>query len=358
MTRIHPILMVGGSGTRLWPVSRHDRPKQFQHLIGTPQTLFQQTIMRAQGGSGAVEFAAPIIIGAERYRGLIEEQLAEIDVAPGAILLEPSARNTAAVAAVAAACLRDIDPEGLALMMPSDHLVADQVSFQDAIFAATETAAQNWIVTFGIQPTRPETGFGYIEAGEVLGSSAHRIAAFTEKPDLETAERWLAARQHSWNAGIFMFKPDIMLSELETHAPEVHRASLEALKLGQRDGRTLSLDADAFNAAPEISIDFAVMEHTQKAAVFGPLACGWSDVGSWAMLAELDTGPQSAEIVNVGSDTNYIRTDGSVFVAAVGLEDIIIVAHEGAVLIMPKDQSQNVKAAIEKIKQQGQKDRL
>ena len=351
MARIHPVLMVGGSGTRLWPVSRHDRPKQFQHLIGATHSLFQQSVLRCTGQMGAAGFQAPIIIGAERYLSLIEQQLDEIGVAPSAIVLEPSARNTAAVAAVAAACVRDIGAEGdLALMMPSDHHVTDIGAFQGAIERGAATAADDWIVTFGIKPTRPETGFGYIEAGDALGTGANRIAAFTEKPDLSTAQKWLAAGQHSWNSGIFLFPPALMLDELKAHAGEVHTASLAAYAQGERYGVQHRLSDTEFSKSPNISIDFAVMEHTERAAVCGPVICGWSDVGSWPMLAELDDRPHHDDIVAVDSGSSYIRTDGSVMVAAIGLEDFIIVAHEGSVLIMPKGRAQDVKSVIETLK--------
>ncbi len=354
MTKIYPVLMVGGSGTRLWPVSREDRPKQFQKLTGTTQTLFQQTVLRTSGMIDDVEFAAPIIIGAARYQAIISEQLEEIGVAAGAIILEPSARNTAAVAAIAAAHVQNTDPDGLALLMPSDHHVADQAAFGHAVAAATKTAAEDWIITFGIQPTRPETGFGYIEAGDALGSGARRISAFTEKPDHDTAQKWFEAGRHSWNAGIFMFRPSLMLKELGAHANGVHLASLDAFSQARRAERIIHLDAAAFNKVPQVSIDVAVMEKTQRAAVCGPIDCGWSDIGSWPMLAELDDSPPHPRSISIASDTSYVRTDGSVFIAAVGLEDMIVVAHEGSVLIMPKSRAQDVKRVIETLKTRGQ----
>lgn len=358
MTKIYPVLMVGGSGTRLWPVSRLDRPKQFQKLVGNELTLFQQTVLRLTGQFEAFRFANPVIIGAERYRELIEAQLAEINVTPGRIVLEPSARNTAAVAAIAAASVLEQDPEGLVLMTPSDHHISDAEAFQHAINQSVETAKAGWIVTFGIRPTRPDTGFGYIEAGAPLDTGARRITAFTEKPDLDTAKRWLAAGRHTWNAGLFLFSPGLMLSELKTHAVGVHEASLKAFRLGRENGIARSLDKHAFERTPEISIDFAVMEHTDKAAVFGPLDCGWNDVGSWATLAEMADGAAHTDVLDIGSTNCYLRSDGSVFVAGVGLEDLIVVAHEGSVLVIPRDRVQDIKGVVAALKSNGQFDRL
>lgn len=359
MTKIYPVLMVGGAGTRLWPVSRKDKPKQFQNLLGTDQTLFQETVRRLGSQVGTCQIEAPIIIGGARYLELIRDQLDEIGVTPSAIVLEPSARNTAAVAAIAAETVAQLAPDALALLMPSDHHVTDPASFRHAIADAANIATQDWIVTLGIAPTHAETGFGYIEAGEQLGPKGHKVHSFREKPDQATAQAYCDSGQYFWNGGIFLFPPALMLAELAKHAGDVAAAAHIAFKAAERDGNIVALQADTFEACRDVSIDYAVMEKTTRAAVQGPVACGWNDIGSWNAMADLGSAtPASDHVIAIDSATSYLSSDGSVTVTAVGADDMIIVAHEGSVLVMPKSRAQDVKQIIAELKKRDQQEKL
>lgn len=357
MIEICPVLMVGGAGTRLWPVSRQSKPKQFQKLV-TGLTMFQETVLRVSGTHDQIEFSAPIIIGAAKYRELIEAQLAEINIVPQAIILEPCARNTAPVAAIAADVVQDYSENAQVLLLPSDHHIEDPETFQQAVSAASSSAASGSIVTFGISPTGPETGFGYIEAGQSQDKDVNRIAAFVEKPDAATAQKYCDAGNYFWNAGIFLYTPARMKQEFETHAADILTASLEAHAAARIEGPCRYLDNTAFEACRSDSIDYAVMEKTAHAAVFGPLSCGWNDIGSWNALAARKDTTDTNKIISVGTENCYIKTDDNTLVAAVGVKDLIIVAHEGAVLIMRPDQAQNVKQVIAELKSRGQDDRL
>lgn len=353
---ITPVLMVGGAGTRLWPMSLKERPKQFQALI-TSKTMFQETVLRITGKLGEIEFGAPVIIGASAYHDLITEQLAEIGVAPARIILEPSAQNTAAVAAVAAKCVEEING-GLVLLLPSDSHMEDADAFRDAVEKAAKVAADDWITTFGIPPDRPETGYGYIKAGDFLENGGRIVDAFVEKPDLETAEAYLASENYSWNAGLFIFRPQTMLDEMQLLAPKILGAALDALKLAKSDGTTCWLDPIAFAKCEKLSIDYAVMEKTSKAALLGPVECGWNDVGSWQALKDIAPSLQQDNIVTHDVDNCYIRTDKDILITAIGISDMIIVAHENAILIMPQDRSQDVKKIVEALKDKDLEERL
>lgn len=358
--KIVPVLMVGGAGTRLWPVSRQATPKQFQALV-SEKSLFQETVLRVTGTEGDVEFAPPVLIGAGAYEGQIREQLDEIGVPPGAIILEPSAQNTAAVAAIAARHVAAAEPGALALLLPSDAHVDTVAPYRGAIAEAAKIASDGWITTFGIAPNRPETGFGYIQSGDTLDHGCHRIGAFKEKPDAATAARYIADPDFSWNSGIFLFGPATMISEMQTYADDVLTVATDALEKAGVSGDVISLDADIFVRVRKVSIDYAVMEHTDKAAVYGGLDCGWSDVGGWQALAEMTpvaSAVSQDHTVTIDSQTSYFRSDGSVLVTAVGLEDMIVVAHDGAVLILPKSRAQDVKAIIAELERRGAKDRL
>ena len=348
MLQVTPVLMVGGAGTRLWPVSTASKPKQFHPLTG-PETLFQKTLSLVSGKHDKVSFAPPIIIGAERYRDLIEEQITSIGISVEEIILEPEAKNTAAVAAIAAQAVKQIGGD-LALLLPSDSNIGAPDKFREAVSDATEIAVQGWITTFGIQPDRPETGYGYIKAGERLGLNAYKIEQFVEKPNSGTAKTYLDKGDYTWNAGIFYFSPDAMMMEMQRHAPNIFQAASEAYKKATRKGQNKILDANIFSQCQAISVDYAVMEKTDRAAIFGPVSCNWSDVGSWRTLAALNASRSPSNVTFVDSNGCYAHTDGSVFLATIGLKDIIVVAHEGNVLVLPKDRSQDVKTLIQAFK--------
>ncbi|MEO1407152.1 MAG: sugar phosphate nucleotidyltransferase [Pseudomonadota bacterium] len=348
---VYPVLMVGGAGTRLWPVSRRAKPKQFQNLIEPDRSLFQETVTRMGDSVPGIEIGRPVIIGGADYLGLIEEQLREVGVEPAAIVLEPEPKNTAAVAGVAARIVEQLPGEGLCLLMPSDHHVPDADSFRSAVASGAPAAKGGAIVTFGINMTRPESGFGHIEPGEQIDEHARRVASFIEKPQPPLDQELFDGGRHAWNAGIFLFSPQSMIAEMETHCPDILNAVDASLAGGLPSNGTIHLNPTAFAACPSEPIDIAVMQVTSHAAMVGPVECGWSDIGGWLALAEMTTEPTSSpDIVSVDSDTSHIRTDGSVFVAGLGLEDMIVIAHEGSVLVMPKHRAQDVKQVISELK--------
>ncbi len=342
--------MSGGSGTRLWPLSNDETPKQFHALFGE-HTLIQDTVRRLTD-SDAVEVAAPLIICNQRHAGLVREQLAQAGVRPAGLILEPFGRNTAPAAAVAALAAQALDSDALVLLMAADHVIADPAAFSAAVAGCMDTARDH-IVTFGVTPTGPETGFGYIEAGAVINGEARKVARFAEKPDLATAKAYVAGGRHLWNAGIFLFSPQIMLAELDRLAPAVLAASQAAFDRGRRSGTDVDLDPEAFAACPSISVDYAVMEATDKAAV-APIGSAWADVGSWSELWRL--GPRDDRDNFVRGDAALIDVNDCLIwaqdktVAAVGLRDLIIVQAGDAVLVLPKDRAQEVKALVEQLK--------
>jgi mannose-1-phosphate guanylyltransferase/mannose-6-phosphate isomerase len=272
--RIHPVLLSGGAGTRLAPLSRPEKPKQFLALAGT-RTLIQQTALRVRVCD------LPIVIGNRDHRALIAEQLHDIGVLARTIVLEPVGRSTAASAALAA--MLSPEPQNLILLLPSDHVVTDEPAFQHAIDAAAEAARKGFIATFGITPDSPHTGYGYIQKGEEIARGAYRVARFVEKPPLETAQAYLQSGDYLWNSGMFLFRADVMLEALKLHAPDVLSAARGALENAKRDGQFVSPEPEAFFRTPSISLDHAVMEKTDRAAVV-PCAIGWSDIGSWPAL--------------------------------------------------------------------------
>jgi mannose-1-phosphate guanylyltransferase len=342
MTNIIPVILSGGSGTRLWPLSTDARPKQFLPLA-SEATMFADTLARCGDGHGA-----PIIVGAARHAHLLDAEAPD-----GArIILEPAARNTAPAIALAALTAGD---DALLLVMPSDHVIADLSAFQTAVIAAIPAAEAGWLATFGIEPTGPETGFGYIAMGDVLpGMAGVRAAArFIEKPPLARAEAMLAEGSHVWNAGIFLFRAGRFIEELAQHDPAMLAAARAALAEGESDARFIRPGADAFAACPSDSIDYAVMERAGRVAVV-PVSCGWSDLGSWDALAEL--GPHDAtgnrfagDVVALDCIDTLVMADG-VTVTLAGVSNLIVVASGNQVLIVPRGQSQDVKRIVEAMK--------
>jgi len=347
---IHPVILSGGSGTRLWPMSRTLYPKQILPLVGD-HSLLQQAVLRVDGLS---EFAVPLIVANEEHRFIIAEQLREIGLATQALLLEPVGRNTAPAACVAALSLVAVDPDALMLLMPSDHVIEDRATFLAAVERAAAAARTGRLVTFGIHPERPETGFGYIERGAILpgAEGAFDLARFVEKPDAATAQAYAASGDYFWNSGIFLFPAALYLGELERLRPDMLAACRGALDAAKRDADFVRLDKAAFGACPADSIDYAVMEHTERAAVV-PVAMGWNDLGSWDALWDLADKDASgnALIGNVIAEdaTNcYLRSEAGM-VAALGVEDMIVVATDDAVMLAPRHRAQDVRRLVARL---------
>lgn len=344
--------MSGGSGTRLWPMSRAARPKQFLPLVSN-LSLFQETAERLSG-SGEVEFFPPVIIAGEAHAELIAAQLAEIGINAAAIIIEPMARNTAAVAAVAGAWTAKHRPGALTLLAPADQHIGNAPAFRAAVARGAAAASKGAIVTFGVKPTEPHTGYGYIEAGAPMMDGVAEVGAFREKPDRQTAEHYMKGGRHYWNAGIFLFSPDAMAGELAAFAPAIARESVAALNEAQTDGAVCRLDRARFSACPSDSIDYAVMEKTRRAAVVGPIDAGWSDIGAWTGISGNDG---DGRVAAIDCEGVIIRTDGP-FVGAIGVHDLIIVATGDAVLVAPKSRAQDVKRIIDELKARGREDLL
>ncbi|MGH8312139.1 MAG: mannose-1-phosphate guanylyltransferase/mannose-6-phosphate isomerase, partial [Gammaproteobacteria bacterium] len=320
-----PVILSGGSGTRLWPLSRKNLPKQFLALTGN-STLFQKTVSRARALG---DVAAPIVVCNEDHRFLVAEQLHELNVEDASILLEPMPHNTAPAIALAAWQAIGVHPDAELLVMPADHLIGNTASFADAVRKATPLAEQGWLVTFGIRPEAPETGFGYIKRGNPLGNVGFRVERFVEKPDAATAKQYVEAGNYEWNSGMFMFRAKRYLEELLQHAQKMHTVTKTAHEHAKTDLDFIRIDKDAFAASPDNSIDYAVMEKTAHAAVV-PISCAWSDVGSWDSLwaiseRDADGNRLEGDVIAIDSRNCFMRGTDRRLVAALGLDDIVIV---------------------------------
>lgn len=346
--RIVPVILSGGAGTRLWPLSRSARPKQFLCLT-QDETMLQLTARRI---ADRARFAAPVVVANDAHAALIEAQLLEAGVEAGTLILEPAGRNTAPAIALAALAA---PPDAVLLVMPSDHVIRDVPAFHAAIAAGLPMVEKGWLATFGIAPDGPETGYGYICSGEAIAPGVFRVERFVEKPDRATAERYIADGCYAWNGGIFLLRADAYLAALEAHAPAILAAAREAMARGRRAGGRIHPDAAAFAASPADSIDYAVMEKAEKVAMV-PVDMGWSDVGSWDALHGLSAGADGnafrGEVVAIDTERCLIRSDGPL-VAAVGVRDLIVIATGDAVLILPRGSSQDVKRAVEALKRDG-----
>lgn len=348
MSDVLPIILSGGSGTRLWPLSRESYPKQFLPLVGE-QSMLQATWQRA----APVAAHAPIVVANEEHRFVAAEQLQQIGVKPHAILLEPKGRNTAPAIAVAALEASRDGADPLLLVLPSDHVIGDEAAFQAAVRVAAVAAEQGKLVTFGIKPTAPETGYGYIKAA--AGDGARPVERFVEKPDLATAKSYLASGEYYWNSGMFLFRASRYLEELRKFQPAIADACTTAWQAAKRDADFTRLDKDAFAASPSDSIDYAVMEKTADAVVV-PLDAKWSDVGSWSAL--LDVSPQDAngnahhgDVIEIDCRNTYAY--GSRLIAMVGLQDVVVVETDDAVLVGHRERIQEVKDIVGRIKANG-----
>ncbi len=334
--RIIPAIMSGGAGTRLWPLSTEDHPKQFHTLMG-PRTLFAETVGRMSGEVGDITFAPPIVLCGEKHVPRVRVVLDEASAQAAAIVIEPAARNTAAVAASAAAIGQSIDPSALVLLVPSDHAIANVSAFHKAILRAA-VVANDHIVTFGVAPSHPATGYGYIKCGDELARGAFAVEEFKEKPNAQTAQHYLNDGGYFWNSGMFLFAPETLLNEFDAN-PAIRDCALDALKAATRNGDEIRLGAAYLNA-PAQPLDIAVMERTARAAV-APCDIGWADIGSWAELWRL--APRNANGFALlgpaaSADTSKIEASG-VKVMAIEGNDLVVVATPDGLLILPRERA-------------------
>ena len=355
---LHPVILSGGSGSRLWPLSRQNLPKQFLALVGE-RSLYQETVLRASRLPGA---QAPVTVCSDDHRFMVGEQLQGVGIPSGGILLEPVARNTAPAIALAALHLVAASPEATMLVLPADHLIEDEAAFRDAVERALALAEADWLVTFGIQPDYPETGYGYIARGVALGEGGFKVARFVEKPDLATAESYLANGGYAWNSGMFLFRAQRFIEELAAHAPAMLEAVRKAYAAARSDLDFIRVDADAFATSPNDSIDYAVMEKTARAAVV-PVSCGWSDIGSWSSLWSVaerddDGNRTDGDVIAVDTRGSLVRASERRLIATLGVEDLVIIDTPDATLVARKDRVQDVKTIVDRLKRAGRQEHL
>lgn len=348
---IVPVILSGGSGTRLWPVSTVDDPKQFQPLLGE-DSMFRRTLARA---ADRTRFAAPIVVCGNAHVAHVEADLAAAGIVDARIIVEPAARSTAPAIALAALAL---DPRSVMLVMPSDHAMTDVSAFLDAIAVTLPAVEDGALALFGIAPSRPETGYGYIAAGEPVSGREGVLAVrrFVEKPARDKAEAMLSEGAHYWNAGIFLMRVSRFLNELERQQPAMAQACAAAMDGAHQDGRLIHLAAEAFLASPSDSIDYAVMEGAENVIVT-PVDPGWSDVGGWAALHELGEKDAAGnvtvgQVLSIDAEGNYLRADAGKRLAVIGVSGLVVVAHGNDIVIVPRDRAQDVKRVVESLSEQ------
>ena len=349
---IHPILLCGGAGTRLWPLSRRALPKQFLPLV-SDKSLLQATLLRLRG---LTELSAPIVVCSNDHRFLVADQLQEIGITPGSLILEPMPRNTAPAVAMAAFAALQRDSDAQLLILPADHTIGNVAAFHAAIQAARPLADDGYMTAFGIVPDGPETGYGYIQQGEKLGEGGNKIARFVEKPDAQRAQEFIDSGDFLWNSGMYLFDAQLYLAELQQHQPAVHEASRLAFERAQVDLDFLRADEESFAQSPAISLDYGVMEQTKRAAVV-PADIDWNDIGSYAALWEI---AEKDEDGNVGrghvaffdASNNYVRAEKQL-VAMLGVEDMIVVSTPDALLVTKKEHAQDIKKIVDQLRADG-----
>ncbi|WP_310273677.1 mannose-1-phosphate guanylyltransferase/mannose-6-phosphate isomerase [Rheinheimera soli] len=347
---IIPIILCGGTGSRLWPLSRDLMPKQFLKLDGDT-TMLQATVQRLQG----LDALPPLVICNEEHRFIAAEQMRQINQLDHNIILEPVGRNTAPAIALAAMTAVKKGQDPLLLVLAADHIISDSQEFRQVVAQASEFAAADNLVTFGIVATGPETGYGYIKRG-VEKSGAYSVQQFVEKPDLETAKSYVSSGEYYWNSGMFIFKASVYLAELKQHRPDIYAACEQSMAEVDPDLDFIRVNKEAFLTCPDDSVDYAVMEKTTKAVVV-PLNAGWSDVGSWSSLWDVSAKDENnnvhkGDVLSVSSKHNYVFAETGL-VATVGLENIIVVQTKDAVLVAAKDKVQDVKSIVQQLKDAG-----
>ncbi|GIL41439.1 mannose-1-phosphate guanylyltransferase/mannose-6-phosphate isomerase [Roseiterribacter gracilis] len=354
--KIFPVILSGGSGTRLWPLSRDLLPKQLIPLVAS-NSLLAETARRVAGAG----FAGPLVVCNEDHRFIVAEQLRAVGCTPTAIVLEPVARNTAPAVAAAAAIALARDPDALLLVLPSDHVISDEAAFAKAAAMAAKAAERGKLVTFGITPTKPETGYGYIARGKVLDGvpGAYEVERFVEKPDRATAESYVASGTWTWNSGMFLFPAKLLLAELSRFDAAIVDAAMKSVEKAESDLVFTRLNRDAFADAPSQSIDYALMEKTDKAAVV-PADLGWSDVGSWSAMWELGDKDNHGnvaigDVIALDTEGCYLRGDGHL-IATLGLKDVVLVVGKDVVMAASKDRAQDVKKIVTELKSRGRKE--
>ncbi len=349
---IVPVVLSGGSGTRLWPMSRATRPKQFAPLIDD-ESLFQKTVQRL----AAISPLAPVVVTNEDYRFLVAEELRLADIEAKALFLEPEARNTAAAIAVAAWEITQQSPEALMLVCPSDHLIPDVEGFKRSIEKAIPLALDGKLVTFGVTPTEPNAGYGYIKAS---AKKAHVVEQFVEKPDLETAQQYVSSGDYFWNAGIFLMRASSFLTELESFEPMIHSQCLASLEKAALDGVFRRLDPVQFSSCPSESVDVAVMERSAHVALV-PLSCEWSDLGTWAGVWESSEKDSQSNVTRgdtrcFESRSNIVFADSGRLVCVLGCDDLIVVDSGDTLLVAQKSRSQDIKSVVNSLDAEGRKE--
>ena len=342
---IVPVVLCGGSGTRLWPLSRQDYPKQLLSLV-SERSLLQDTVLRI---AGETDVDAPLLICNEAHRFLVAEQMREIGVSPRAIILEPEGRNTAPAVALALAWATNHEPGATLIVLPSDHVIRDEAAFRSAVKYASELAGSGYLVTFGVKAETPETGYGYVERGDAINDHGYALTRFVEKPSKERAQEYLDSGRFSWNGGMFAFSVEAITKAFQQFASPIYDAVSKAWENSAQDQDFVRPDSELFAACPSDSIDYAIMEKTDHAAIV-PLDAGWSDVGSWSALWEVsskdDFGNVARGDVIVDSATNNFVHASHRLVAVAGIEGVTVIETADAVLVAGKDASQGVKEIV------------